>query len=64
MGGKLTGKFIGRNSMGFITGHIYDLRSEIKIVYSKACICLYDKHSNAWCPYDSVESILNNWKFD
>lgn len=50
--------------MGFITGHTYDLRSEIKIVYSKTCICLFDKHSNAWCPYDSVESMLKNWKFD
>lgn len=45
--------------MGFIIGHTYDLRSEIK-----TCICLFDKHSNAWCPYDSVEAMLKNWKFD
>ena len=28
------------------------------------CICIYDKNSMLWCPYQSLEKVLENWKFD
>ena len=51
-------RFIGKTSMGFITGRVYTIRSDIKDVYvggkifgeSIPCICIYDVNSSAWCP--------------
>lgn len=64
----MTGKFTGKTSMGFITGEIYDLRSEINTILRNSipvnCICLYDKNSKAWCPYASLETVLQNWDFN
>ncbi len=65
-------KFVGKSSMGFVTGKIYNIRSKIQMVRSGGlifgenimCICIYDNNSNAWCPYESLEAVMNNWVFD
>lgn len=57
--------------MGFVTGRIYTIRSDIKDIYvggkifgeSISCICVYDMNSSAWCPYQSLESVLKNWEY-
>lgn len=56
--------FIGNSSMGFKKGVTYTLRTEIKSIpgVKTPCLCVYDIHSGAWCPYDSLESFLKNWK--
>lgn len=64
----MRGRFIGKTSMGFVTGEVYELRSDIKTIaknghYIQPCICLYDKFSGAWCPYSSLENVLKNWDF-
>ena len=63
----MKGKFIGKSSMGFQNGITYNIRSDIKMIklFGKdiMCICIYDTDSNAWCPYQSLESVLNNWEF-
>lgn len=64
-------RFIGKTSMGFVTGRIYTIRSDIKDIYvggkifgeSISCICVYDMNSSAWCPYQSLESVLKNWEY-
>lgn len=63
-------EFIGKTSMGFITGHIYTIETACKMVKryktSRAdpvpCLCVYDKNSKAWCPYSSMEKVLENWR--
>jgi len=65
-------KFIGRDSNGFKHGVTYDIHSELKEtkiggkIFNKhlLCICIYDKDSNAWCPYQSLEAVLKNWMFN
>ena len=67
----MNGKFIGRSSMGFISGRTYDIKSEVKKIRKGSfpfcrdmmCICIYDKNSKAWCPYQSLEAVMNNWEF-
>ena len=64
----MRGRFIGKTSMGFVTGKVYELRSDIKTIaknghYIQPCICLYDEFSDAWCPYSSLENVLKNWDF-
>lgn len=54
--------------MGFITGNVYDIKSQIQMVRKGdaeniMCICIYDKNSKAWCPYESLESVTKNWMF-
>lgn len=64
-------KFIGNDSMGFKNGVIYNIRSDIKIVRKGGSvfgenipsICIYDTNSKAWCPYQSLESVMKNWEF-
>lgn len=54
--------FIGSNSCGFIHGQIYQIRT--KCCSSSAdngYLYVYDIASHASCPYDSLESMLNNW---
>ena len=65
----MKGKFIGKDSMGFKHGVIYDIRSDLRVVRKHdifsddiISICIYDNHSDAWCPYSSLEAILRNWK--
>ena len=68
----MKGKFIGKTSMGFVTGKTYDIKTKIQIIHKGGiifgedieCICIYDKHSNAWCPYQTLESVMNNWVFN
>jgi len=64
-------KFIGKSSMGFVAGKTYDIISTIRMVRvggsvfgaDRECICIYDKNSKAWCPYQSLESVMKNWIF-
>ena len=65
---KIKAKFIGnkdkKDSCGFTYGKVYDIRSKVQSIgKNDSYICIYDSNSRNWCPYDSVESILNNWKF-
>lgn len=64
-------RFLGKTSMGFIHGLTYDVYTKINDVAKyyngvkympSCCICLYDKNSSAWCPYNSVEALLMNWE--
>lgn len=65
----MIGKFIGTTSMGFVTGQEYELRQNKHLIWDKrsgkkkVAICLFDLHSDAWCPYDSWEAIFRNWEF-
>lgn len=66
----MRGKFIGKSSMGFRKGVTYNIRSDIKVIRKGEnvssneimCICIYDMNSNAWCPYQSLESVMKNWE--
>ena len=66
----MKGKFIGKSSMGFQNGITYNIRSDIKMIRSGGsvfnndmmCICIYDMNSKAWCPYQSLESVMKNWE--
>ena len=57
--------------MGFVNGHTYDIKSKIQNVIKGSypfyeditCICIYDKNSKAWCPYQSLEIVMKNWEF-
>lgn len=50
--------FTGKDrSRGFRTGHVYN----IKTVCKDNLIYLHEK-SGLWCPYESLEAILRNWK--
>lgn len=50
-------EFIGKTSMGFITGHIYTIETACKMVKrcktSRAdpvpCLCVYDKKRGKYC---------------
>lgn len=61
----MTGKFIGETSMGFVKGRTYDIKSRVRMVYKgnseMMCICIYDRNSNAWCPYSNLEAVMSNW---
>ena len=65
----MRGKFIGKSSMGFRNGVTYNIRSDIKMIGKGGnvsgndimCICIYDMNSKAWCPYQSLESVMKNW---
>lgn len=64
-------KFIGKSSMGFVTGNVYDIKSKLQVFQKQGpsfrrlvtYICIYDNNSIAWCPYQSLEAIMQNWKF-
>ena len=66
----MKGKFIGKSSMSFQNGITYNIRSDIKMVRKgesvfgndMMCICIYDMNSKAWCPYQSLESLMGNWE--
>lgn len=63
-------RFKGKTSMGFKTGQIYNIRSELKPIIKTnmasnkkmACIYIYDINSMARCPYQTLEAFLNNWE--
>ena len=51
-------EFIGTDgSMGFRKGKIYHIRTACKNNYIYVL-----EERGLWCPYDSVEAILRNWK--
>ena len=62
-------KFIGKTSMGFISGKTYDIKFDIQKIRKGGsvfgtdimCICIYDTNSRAWCPYQSWASVERNW---
>lgn len=62
----MKGKFIGKTSMGFTNGKIYNIYSKVEKVtrygMPMLCICIYDKDSIAWCPYGTLEGLLKNWE--
>lgn len=68
----MIGKFIGKSSRGFITGNTYNIESKIQNIrkgfypFEKymLCICIYDKNSESWCPYQSIEAVCKNWVFN
>ena len=56
----MKGRFKGENlSMGFIKGKTYELRSEVR----NNLIFLFDKNSPKYCPYSSMETVLQNCDF-
>lgn len=52
---KIKAKFIGRNSLGYVTGETYEL------ILVGSFICRADK-TGGYCPYQSVQSFLSNWE--
>lgn len=57
-GKVMRAKFIGITSCGFISNHIYNIKSEIKNNY----IYIYAIGEKGCCPYHNLESFLQNWK--
>lgn len=61
-------RFIGQSGMGFTHGKIYPIRTAVQEVQCgdrvKACLCVYDRNSKAWCPYSGLEAFLKNWKVE
>lgn len=59
----IVGIFIGKNgSMGFKTGQTYRLTTSIIPAGPKTAIVVKDiEDANRWCPYESVETFLENW---
>lgn len=65
-------RFVGRDSMRFKHGKTYNVQTKMNILQRRNpltgeidyvnCICLYDKESPAWCPYESVEAMCKNWE--
>jgi len=51
-------KFIGANSMGYIHGEIYDLKTHVK----NSLIWIKEINGKGLpCPYESIEAFSNNW---
>lgn len=58
------GRFIGQDgSCGFRHGEIYTLTTSIRPIVGQ-CICLQDRKTGNWCPYSSLEAVLENWEFN
>lgn len=69
-------KFVGKTSMGFVTGKEYNIHTECKLVNKHiggrfpfcedkkmCCLCVFDNcNSEHWCPYSSLEAFLQNWR--
>lgn len=63
----LRGVYIGRDgSMGFRTGQTYEINTELTKIYKnkKKIDVIMLRSGKLFCPYDSVESILENWKLE
>ncbi|RHM40465.1 hypothetical protein DWZ70_03045 [Mediterraneibacter gnavus] len=61
----MRGKYIGRDgSMGFRTGQTYEISTELTKIYrdKKKVDVIMLRSGKLFCPYDSVESILENWE--
>jgi len=76
MGQKaIVAQFTRKDSlMGFKTGELYQITTCIKPVApldntvstSKSCtlipcLCVVDTNSRNWCPYENLESMLDDW---
>lgn len=67
----MRGKFIGKSSMIFKNGNIYDIYSKVQKIRKGGtifgedmyCICIYDSNTHIGCPYDNLEAVLKNWEF-
>jgi len=65
----MLGKFIGTTSMGFVTGQMYQVKCVKRLYHDrregkqKMGLFLFDLNSEAWCPYESMDAILRNWRF-
>ena len=60
----MRGKYIGRDgSMGFRTGQTYEISTELTKIYrdKKKVDVIMLRSGKLFCPYDSVESILENF---
>lgn len=61
----MIGRFVGETSMGFVHGKTYFIKSKIETVRvgrkNVSCICIYDVHSKAWCPYEDLYVLIKNW---
>lgn len=49
--------------MGFCTGQTYEISTELTKIYrdKKKVDVIMVRSGKLFCPYDSVESILENW---
>lgn len=52
-------RFIGQTSCGFVHGRTYSIYSRIQ----NDMIWIFDRKSDACCPYKSLEALLINWQF-
>lgn len=50
-------RFIGKDSMGYVHGNVYDIRIRTSL-YEIILSC--DGHSD--CPYSSLKALAKNWK--
>ncbi len=50
---KIKAKFIGKDSIGYKQGQVYELEVDRKWIMRES--------SEGLCPYESIESFLNNW---
>lgn len=65
-------RFTGKDYMGFKHGKVYNVYTKMNMIQRRMpvtgeseylnCICLYDKESPAWCPYETTEAMLRNWE--
>lgn len=55
---KVTGRFIGETSCGFVWGFVYELNlfTDSKWIWAK------DRNSAAACPYSSIKTLAENWE--
>lgn len=63
----LRGVYIGRDgSMGFRAGQTYEINTELTNIYKnkKKIDVIMLRSGKLFCPYDSVESILEDWKLE
>ncbi len=51
---RISAKFIGENSLGYIKNRIYTL------IIRENIVCRYD--GTGICPYSTLESFFKNWK--
>lgn len=59
---QLICRFKGKNgSQGFKYGEKYIIDTCCRQMVGQAYIHAEDKHANKSCPYDSIESFLENW---
>lgn len=55
---KVTARFIGQTSCGFVPDHVY----ELDIFTESRWVWVRDRHSPAKCPYESIGALGDNWE--